>query len=96
MDGECADLRCEFGLHGCAQAAFPCARTGEHIVCALLLHPPMMARKDCAMLPFASRPIGDLTTGYSVDVEHSHAAAALRVALPCPLGRSGLSPELDG
>src|SRR5688572_11205631 len=45
------------------------------------------------MLSFAGRPIGDLTTGHSVDVDIRTGAAALRIPVPSPPGRSGLSPE---
>jgi len=47
------------------------------------------------MLSFAGRTTGDLTSGYSVDADARTGAAALRVTVPVPPGRAGLSPDLE-
>src|SRR5689334_7166219 len=45
-------------------------------------------------LAFGGRNIGDLSIGYSVDVDPRTGASALRVPVPAPPGRQGLGPAL--
>jgi RHS repeat-associated protein len=46
-------------------------------------------------LEFGGREVGDLSLGYSVDVDAQTGAAALRVPVPVPPGRHGLAPSLS-